>query len=192
MEQMVQFSQLLLEWNRRINLTAITDPREIAVKHFIDSMAALTHIPDKGRLLDIGSGGGFPGLVIAVFRPSLDITSVDSVRKKISFQQQMIRTLKMNSVRALHTRAEELSKEERRYDIIVSRALGSLEMFTDLALPILSEKGRVIAYKGVMDKTGEEEIEAMEAKHPELAIHVETYQLPSSGDRRSLVFIRRK
>jgi 16S rRNA (guanine527-N7)-methyltransferase len=192
MDQLVQFAETLLEWNRRINLTAITDPGEMAVKHFIDSMAVLPHIPENGSLLDIGSGGGFPGLVIAIFRPELDITSIDSVRKKISFQQHVIRTLGLKFVRAAHARAETLPEEDRRYGIIVSRALGSLEMFTNLALPMLSEEGRVIAYKGVMDEAGEDEIEALKAKHSELSVDIQSYLLPYSGDKRSLVFIMRK
>jgi 16S rRNA (guanine527-N7)-methyltransferase len=191
MDQLVLFAQTLLQWNRRINLTAITDPHEMAVKHFIDSMAALPYIQDTGRLLDIGSGGGFPGLVMAIFRPSLEITSIDSVRKKISFQQHLIRTLALDSARALHVRAETLPEANRPYDIIVSRALGSLEMFTNLALPMLSEKGRVIAYKGVMDGAGEDEVQNLKAVHPELSLNIQSYQLPASGDRRSLIFIKR-
>lgn len=190
MAQLTRYAQMLSEWNRRINLTAITDPGEVAVKHFLDSMAALPHLPETGRLLDIGSGGGFPGLVLGIFRPELSITSIDSVRKKISFQQYLIRTLGLSSARALHTRAETLSVEDDRYDIIVSRALGSLEMFTGLALPLVAEEGTMVAYKGVMDGSAETEIENLKAHHPELFVAVHDYRLPASGDRRSLVFMR--
>lgn len=192
MEKIVRFAQMLMEWNRRINLTAITDPREVAVKHFLDAMAALPFLPKTGRLLDIGSGGGFPGLVLAVFRPTLLITSVDSVRKKISFQQQVIRTLEIGSATALHTRAEALPEKEDRYDIIVSRALGSLELFTTLGLPVLAEGGKMIAYKGGMEDGAGDSLESLKSRHPGLAIDIHSYLLPSLGDQRSLVFIGRK
>lgn len=192
MDLLIRFAQMLLEWNQRFNLTAITDPEEVAVKHFIDSMAAIAHIPETGSLLDIGSGGGFPGLVIAIFRPSVSITSIDSVRKKISFQQHLIRTLNLSSARALHTRAENLPEENMRYDVIVSRALGSLDMFLKLSLPMLSEEGRVVAYRGVTDDAAEEEIEDLKAKHPDLSFDNRTYLLPSFGDRRSMVYIKKQ
>lgn len=192
LEKLVRFAQLLSEWNRQVNLTAITESREVAVKHFLDSMAALPHIPETGRLMDIGSGGGFPGLVLAIFRPSLFITSIDSVRKKISFQQHLIRTLGLKSAEAVHARAESLPDEKERYDIVVSRALGSLDMFVTLALPILSEEGKIIAYKGVMNEAAEEEIETLKSRYKDLLVEVCSYFLPSSGDQRSLVFIRRK
>jgi len=190
MDQLIRYAQMLSEWNRRINLTAITDPGEMAVKHFLDSMAALPYLPETGRLLDIGSGGGFPGLVLGIFRSGLSITSIDSVRKKISFQKYLIRTLALSSARALHTRAETLPVEDECYDIIVSRALGSLEMFNDLALPLVAEEGTLVAYKGVMDESAETEIENLKAHHPELFVAVHDYRLPASGDRRSLVFMR--
>ena len=192
MGHMFRFAQMLLEWNRRVNLTAITDPEEVAVKHFLDSMAALPYIPENGRLLDIGSGGGFPGLVLAIFRPSLSITSIDSVRKKISFQRQLIRTLGLTSARAIHARAESLTGKTEPYDIIVSRALGSLEMFVSLALPLISEEGELIAYKGIIDEGAGDEIESLTSQYNNHSIHVYRYLLPSSGDRRSLVFIKHR
>lgn len=192
MEHLVRFGQMLIDWNRRINLTAITDPRDVAVKHFLDSMAVLPYIPETGRLLDIGSGGGFPGLVIAIFRPSLEITSIDSVRKKISFQQQVIRSLGLEVASALHIRAESLAGENERYDVIVSRALGSLDMFVTLGCPLLSEGGRMIAYKGPMDDGVGDEIETLKSQHNDLYIDIHNYLLPSFGDKRSLVFIKRR
>ena len=190
MERLVRFAQMLIDWNRRVNLTAITDPREVAVKHFLDSMAALPHIPETGYLLDIGSGGGFPGLVISIFRPSLSITSIDSVRKKISFQQQVIRTLELKGSRALHARAESLAGQPERYDVIISRALGSLQMFVTLGLPVLAEEGRMIAYKGGVDDGGRDEVAFLKKRQEGISVDIQSYSLSFSGDRRSLVFIR--
>ncbi len=192
MELLVRFAQLLIDWNRKVNLTAITDPREVAVKHFLDSMAALPYIPENGNLLDIGSGGGFPGLVISIFRPSLFITSIDSVRKKISFQQQVIRTLELERSRALHTRAESLLGGPERYDVIISRALGPLQMFATLGLPVLAEEGEMIAYKGGMDEGEGDEVALLEDQQKDFSVDIHSYALTFSGDRRSLVFIRPK
>jgi 16S rRNA (guanine527-N7)-methyltransferase len=195
MVQLTKFSQILCEWNKRINLTAITHPEEVAIKHFIDSMAVLPFLPNAERLLDIGSGGGFPGLVLAVFRPDLQITSIDSVRKKISFQQHIIRTLGLKGVNALHVRAESLAPADRssaanRYDIIVSRALGGLDLFVGLALPLLAPGGTIIAYKGTTSEDERDEIESSTAGQASLSIDIRKYCLPKYGDRRTLVFVK--
>ena len=197
MAQLIRFAEFLREWNKKINLTAITDPEEIAIKHFIDSMALLPFLPPETEtLLDIGSGGGFPGLVLAIFRPDLQITSIDAVRKKISFQQHIIRTLSLKRVQAFHTRAESLARTNRSsiadsYNVIVSRALGSLELFVGLGLPLLAPGGTMIAYKGRSIDDEQDEFASCIVKSIPLSIDTRTYCLPKYGDRRSLVFINR-
>lgn len=195
MAQLTLFARILCEWNQKINLTAITDPEEVAIKHFIDSMAALPYLQKTENLLDIGSGGGFPGLVLAVFRPDLQIISVDAVRKKISFQQHIIRTLGLSRVHAVHARVESLAAAgrsllPRNYDVIVSRALGSVGLFIDLSLPLLAPEGTIIAYKGAARGDSRDEIEACKTAHPSLIIDIRAYRLPKYGDRRTLVFAK--
>ena len=196
MAQLIRFAEILREWNKKINLTAITDPEEIAIKHFIDSMALLPFLPPKPeQLLDIGSGGGFPGLILAIFRPDLQITSIDAVRKKISFQQHIIRTLSLKRVQAFHTRAESLGRIDRSsvsdaYDVIVSRALGSLEQFLILSLPLLEPGGTIIAYKGTTNESERDEIESCTSEKRPLNIDTRAYCLPKYGDHRTLVFIK--
>ena len=195
MKKISRFAEILSDWNKRINLTAISDPEEVAVKHFLDSMAALPFIPEKGRLLDIGSGGGFPGLVLAIFRPSLQVTSIDGIRKKVSFQQHIIRTLCLKNAVALHARAEALAEANRSsaeyfYDVIVSRALGSLDLFIHLSLPLLARDGTMIAYKGVPDGNGRDDLEAWIPGKGSVSMDIRTYRLPKSGDLRSLLFFK--
>lgn len=195
MTQLVRFARILCEWNKKINLTAITDSEEVAIKHVIDSMAVLPFLPRDERLLDIGSGGGFPGIVLAVLRPDLRITTIDAVRKKISFQQHVIRTLGLKRVKALHVRAESLASdgstsETDGYDIIVSRALGTLELFLGLALPLLAPGGTIIAYKGAMTETEKDEFDSCRSGELSLAVSIHEYNLPKSGDRRTLFFIK--
>jgi 16S rRNA (guanine527-N7)-methyltransferase len=195
MDRICRYAAILLEWNRKINLTAITDAAEVAVKHFLDSMAALPHIPEEGKMLDIGSGGGFPGLVIAVFRPHLKITSVDSVRKKISFQQHVIRMLGLDAAKATHTRAETLADPNggAEFDVVVSRALGTLELIATYALPVLNPNGMIIAYKGSGGETELSQMESLAAtRGVTLSVDTRNYSLPGKGDRRSLYIIRKK
>ena len=106
-EQLVAHAELLIAWNKKINLTRITSVKDMAVKHFLDSMTALPYLPKSGRVLDIGSGAGFPGLVLKIMRPELEVTLIDGVRKKASFLQHVIRTLKLKNISVHHARAEE-------------------------------------------------------------------------------------
>lgn len=143
--------QELLRWNRTHNLTAITDPLEVREKHLVDSLTLLPHLGAARRLLDLGSGPGFPALPLKIVRPDLDIVSVDAVGKKIMFQRHVVRTLKLEGFTAIHGRAEDLSKDPRYragFDTITARALGSLPLLVQLAAPCLAPGGRLIAMKG--------------------------------------------
>jgi len=152
----------LLKWNQKINLTAITDPAEIAVKHFIDSIAPVPLIPhDASSMLDIGSGGGFPGIPIKIMLPSLSVTLIDSSRKKVSFQKHIIRTLRLENTEAVHTRAEELAENplfSNAFDLVICRAFSALDKFVLTALPFLAKDGIIIALKG---KVSESELKAV-------------------------------
>lgn len=177
----------LILWNKKINLTAITDPLEVAEKHVLDSLAVISHLPAGGRVLDMGSGGGFPGMVIALMRSDLDVLMVDSVQKKMVFVQDVIRSLKITNARALHTRVESL--EEKDFSCVVSRAFTSLERFVSLGLPFLGPSGSIIAMKG---PDGRDETAAAAPLFPELVMDCRTYGLPFGGGERSVVLIRRR
>lgn len=166
-----RYGEELLLWNRKINLTAITDPFEIAVKHFIDSAAALPYLSDLSdlydlygesalsvesagtnyRLLDIGSGPGFPGIVLKILEPGLRVTLIDSVRKKVSFMNHIIRLLGLTHIKAVHIRAQDLARRPDAaggFDGVISRALADLDHFVALAWPFAGEGGRIIAMRG--------------------------------------------
>ena len=132
------YHQELNAWNAVHNLTAIREPEQVRVKHFLDSLPAVRSIPEGATLLDIGSGGGFPGLPLKVIRPSLTITLIDASRKKVSFLKHVIRTLKLDKIEALHIRAEDFAKDplhRHQFDVIISRALSSLDSFRRRAWP---------------------------------------------------------
>lgn len=149
--QMVHFAKELLVWNKKINLTAITKPEEIAEKHFVDSIVPVQYIKNGSKILDMGTGAGFPGIVLKIMNPSLHITLVDSVRKKINFVRQVIRLLKLDNIQAVHSRIEEIQKtgeNKQFYDMVISRAFTELPGFVRLAKPFLKPDGYILAMKG--------------------------------------------
>jgi len=145
----------LRKWNRKVNLTAIEDDEEIAIKHFLDSLTLIPFIEEGMRVLDIGSGAGFPGLVLKIYEPSLRLLLMEASQKKVFFLRHMVRVMGLRGVEVLHRRAEEVAEEYRgRFDLVVSRALGPLRDFVIVALPYAKPSGLIIAMKG---RRGEEE-----------------------------------
>ena len=182
----------LLTWNRKINLTAITDPREIAIRHFLDSLTPAGCIPDRGRLLDIGSGGGFPGIPLKILKPSVSALLIDGAGKKINFLKHALRTLGLHNIEARQMRAETLLKDPEYaacFDVIISRALSDLPTFVKSALPLLAKHGTIIAMKGEVDT---EELNALRAEAPgdQYFLEIEKYGLPSIDSLRSLVILK--
>ncbi len=145
-ERLLTYVDELLNWNRRINLTAITDPHEVMVQHILDSLSILPWL-ESGHLLDVGSGGGLPGLPLAVVRPDLRVTSIDSRNKKISFQRHAARALGLGNFAAVCARVEQWQPAEP-FAQIVSRAFSSLTRFAQLAGPHLASGGHLLAMKG--------------------------------------------
>jgi 16S rRNA (guanine527-N7)-methyltransferase len=187
------FAEELKKWNRKINLTAIADDEGIAVKHLVDSLSLLKVVHGSGRLLDIGSGGGFPCIPVKIALPDLDIVSVDAVVKKISFQKQAVRLLSLVHFNARHVRAETLAAEYAdSFDWVVSRAFSDIPSFVSMALPLLKSNGRIVAMKG---RNAAEEVAAAEGALAEMGVRVDTVQeflLPGSGDARCLVVLAKK
>jgi 16S rRNA (guanine527-N7)-methyltransferase len=149
--QLAFYADELLKWSRKINLTAIKAPTDIVVKHFLDSLAAADQVADADRLLDIGTGAGFPGLPLKLMHPSLAVTVIDGSRKKISFVSHLIGSLALDGIRALQTRSEALCRQDAHrgaYDVVVSRALSDLAGFVRQAIGFVRPGGRLLAWKG--------------------------------------------
>lgn len=152
-EQLKLYKDMLLSWNEKINLTAITDEKEIAVKHFIDSISVLKFIiPKSGeRAIDIGTGAGFPGIPLKIMCPFVEFTLLDSLNKRVQFLNKVIETLGLSGIHAVHMRAEDLAKEKahrEQYDFSFSRAVASLGVLSEYALPFVKTGGSFISYKG--------------------------------------------
>jgi 16S rRNA (guanine527-N7)-methyltransferase len=188
-----RFAAELKKWSRKINLTAITADEEIAVKHFLDSLTLLKVVGQKGHLLDIGSGGGFPAIPLKIAAPGLQVVSVDAVEKKVIFQRHTARLLGLHGFTALHARGEELAGQHAgKFDRVVSRAFSDIPTFVRIALPLLKENGRIIAMKG---RGGREEALTVEKSLAEIGVQVSDiieFRLPISGDARALVVMERR
>lgn len=154
-ETLSAFILELLRWNRKINLTRIENPRDIAVKHILDSLTPIRWIEGKRTLLDIGSGGGFPGIPLKILRPELTVRLVDASRKRVHFLKHVFRTLKLEAITAHQLRAEDLGSCEAfqgRFDAVVSRAFSDIDTLFDLGSPLLTRYGILIAMKGAKCK----------------------------------------
>lgn len=163
MLQFYRFTEYLLEVNAHTNLTAIREPVDIIDKHYIDSLMALELIPEGARVLDLGCGPGFPSIPLAIMRPDLDITALDSTAKKIDFVQKSAEILQLSNLKGVSGRAEDikLRKQLGKYDIVVSRAVARLNILCELCIPYLKVNGNLIALKGA--KYEEELTEATKA-----------------------------
>ncbi len=196
----VEFASELITLNKKTNLTAITDPVEVVEKHIIDSLIPAKFIPANSSVIDIGTGGGFPGIPLKILMPSLSVRLIDSSRKKINFLKYVIRMLNLQDIAAQQYRVEELSNHSDfagQFDVVTSRAFTSLKKFLELSVPLIKPKGSLIAMKG---KEVQKEIDALKAAETSEKIYqingrefdlcVEKYRLPVSGDERSLVIVR--
>jgi 16S rRNA (guanine527-N7)-methyltransferase len=155
LQQFLRFRALLLEWNERINLTSITTPQEVLSKHFLDSLSCLLAIPDwqarkEAKLLDVGSGGGFPGIPLALACPTWQVTLLEATGKKVRFLQEAREQLELRNVDALQGRAEEVAHDAHhraQYDLVTARGLASLPILLEYCLPFCRPGGLVIAHK---------------------------------------------
>ncbi len=147
------FKAELMYWNERINLTTITDDREIAIKHFLDSLSPLQEKDclKKGRVIDIGTGAGFPGIPLKIMMPALEITLLDSLKKRLTFLDGVIEKLELENIQTLHGRAEDYGKDpdhRETYDYAISRAVARMPVLLEYALPFVKVGGFFICQKG--------------------------------------------
>lgn len=173
-------------WNKAYNLTAIRDPKEMLVKHLLDSLSILKDLP-AGRLLDVGTGGGMPGMIIALCQPERSCVLLDSNGKKIRFLKQFIADLKLKNVIAVQTRVEnqDTIDELGQFDVITSRAFASLTDFVEAARPYLHEQSIIAAMKGLIP------VEEMEELKQEFSCKVIELHVPRLDEQRHLLLLQR-
>lgn len=151
-DRLCTYNELLIEWNEKINLTALTEPEDVALKHFTDSLMLLRYIDIEkdASVIDVGTGAGFPGLVLKIVRPDIRLTLLDSLQKRLTFLDTVCQALDFEDVELIHSRAEDSSRTELRdsFDIAVSRAVASMNTLCEYDMPYVSVGGRFIAMKG--------------------------------------------
>ena len=150
-ERLDTYARLLVEWNERMNLTAITDPEGIVLKHFADSLAAAPLLPQGAfSLIDVGTGAGFPGVPLAILRGDMKLTLLDSLNKRLNFLEDVCRAVEVDAVR-IHARAEEGGRNpalREAFDVATARAVAGLPVLSELCLPFVKKGGRFLALKG--------------------------------------------
>lgn len=190
--KLCRYGELLIEKNKVMNLTAITEPKAVATLHFLDCAALLTLTDFKGRkVADIGTGAGFPGMVLKIVEPEMDITLLDSLNKRIDFLKEVCAELNVDAD-CVHGRAEEFAAEHREsYDIVTSRAVANLRMLSELCLPLVKVGGYFLAMKSV---ESDGEIDEAKKAIATLGGRVEKcvdYAIPATDVRHRLVFVQK-
>jgi 16S rRNA (guanine527-N7)-methyltransferase len=192
---LIWYLQEMLRWNRRINLTAISDPEEALEKHLLDSLTVLPLLQGRETLLDMGSGAGLPGIPLKLARPGLNVLSLDSVRKKIVFQQHVARSLSLSGFEALPGRIETLFLQQHNYrghfQVVTARALAALPQLIALASPFLAPSGRLIAMKGPEGEREWTRIGPVAEHHGLMCEKAIPWRLPLFGAQRTLLVLRR-
>ena len=194
-EQFYQYMNLLLEWNEKINLTSIIEEDEIILKHFIDSITVLKYIGENDKIIDVGTGAGFPGIPIAILKSNTELTLLDSLNKRLLFLNDVINKIDVKNVRTVHGRAEDIgqNKEYReKYDISISRAVANLSTLSEYLLPFVKIGGKCICMKG---PNIDEELKEAEYAIKELGgkiEKIEKFNLPSSDIERNIIIIKKE
>ncbi|MBR3933752.1 MAG: 16S rRNA (guanine(527)-N(7))-methyltransferase RsmG [Clostridia bacterium] len=190
------YYKLLIEWNEKINLTAITEEREAALKHFVDSVKALDCglFAENAKIIDVGTGAGFPGLPLKIYRDDLKVTLMDSLNKRINFLNEVISALNLTGIETIHARAEELARNKahrEKYDICVSRAVANLASLTELCMPFVKVGGYFVSLKG---PKAEEEVEAAKKAIELLGgefVEIKNYAIDETDLEHNLVIIKK-
>lgn len=150
-QKFYDYMNLLVEWNKKINLTAITEEKDIILKHFVDSLTVLKYIKENKSIVDVGTGAGFPGIPLAIMNDSLKITLVDSLNKRINFLNEVCNKINLKNIKAIHARAEEFGQDNNyreSYDVAISRAVANLTVLAEYLLPLVKVGGKIICMKG--------------------------------------------
>ena len=184
----------LIEWNKNINLAAVTEVNEVIQKHFIDSLTILKFINDNNKIIDVGTGAGFPGIPLKIVNSTLDVTLLDSLNKRILFLNNIIEELGLKNIKTIHSRVEDTANDTQyreKYDIATSRAVAQLNVLLEYLLPLVKVGGKCICMKG---GNIEEEINSSKQALNILGgkiEKIETFELPNSDIKRNIIIVEK-
>ena len=193
--QFYAYMELLIEWNEKMNLTAITDPKEIILKHFVDSLTIAKYVKEDKSIIDMGTGAGFPGIPIKIYRKDVKVVLADSLNKRIKFLDEVIDKLKLENVETIHCRAEELGKNKQyreKFDYATSRAVANLSTLSEYLMTFLK-----LNVKCIFMKTIEVEEELEKAKKAIKTLggkieKVDKFEIPESDLGRSIIIVKKE
>lgn len=190
LNQLDKFYKLLIEWNNKINLTRIVGEEEVYLKHFYDSLtiAKVLDLKEKKTLCDVGTGAGFPGVVLKIVYPNLKVTLVDSLLKRVNYLNEIIKELKLTDIEAIHVRGEDF---RGNFDVVTSRAVANIEKLIKYTMHLIDNNGVFIALKGNIDNELIDSVKQKIEKKYKI-IKIEKFKLPIEESQRSILVIKRK
>ena len=188
LEKLEKFYNLLVEWNQKINLTRITDEKDVYLKHFYDSLTITKEIDlsKVNTLCDVGTGAGFPGIVLKIMYPNLKVTLIDSLLKRVNYLNEIIKELELTNIKAIHTRGEDYKD---KFDVVTSRAVANIEKLVTFTMHLVDKDGVFIAMKGNIDNELTISVEKNISKKYKI-VKINKFKLPIEESDRSLVVIK--
>lgn len=194
-EQFYAYMELLIEWNEKMNLTAITEPKEIILKHFVDSLTIAKYVEEGKSVIDMGTGAGFPGIPIKIYRKDVKVVLADSLNKRIKFLDEVIDKLKLENVETIHCRAEELGKNKQyreKFDYATSRAVANLSTLSEYLMPFVKLNGKCIFMKTIeVDEELEKAKKAIKTLGGKVE-KVDKFEIPKSDLGRSIIIVKKE
>ena len=190
LEQLDKYYELLIEWNEKINLTRITEYEDVYLKHFYDSLtiAKVVDLSTKQTLCDVGTGAGFPGVVLKIVYPNLKITLVDSLQKRVNYLNEIVKELGLEDIHAIHSRGEDFKET---FDVVTARAVANIEKLVTYTMHLVNKNGIFVAMKGNIDEELTSQVEQKLSKKYKIE-QIEKFLLPIENSNRSLIVIKNK
>ncbi len=188
------YKNLLKEWNEKINLTAITEDKEIVIKHFIDSLTIAKYIPERASIIDVGTGAGFPGIPIKIFRNDVKVVLLDSLNKRLKFLNEVIKELDLKNIETVHGRAEDVannSKYREKFDISTARAVANISTLSELCTPFIKVGGAFICMKADAEEEMKNAVHAMEVLGISEEI-VDKFRIEEIDSERTIIVYRKE
>ena len=189
LNQLEKFYNLLIEWNEKINLTRITKKEDVYLKHFYDSLTLnkVVNLKEVNTLCDVGTGAGFPGVVLKIVFPNLKVTLIDSLQKRVNYLKEVIKELELQDIEAIHTRGEDY---QGQFDVVTSRAVANIEKLVGYTMHLVSKEGIFVAMKGNIEEELTKEVKNKVEKRYKI-IKIEQFLLPIENSQRSLVLLKK-